>query len=163
MYRTHNCGQLRIENVGSSVVLSGWVQGSNDLGHMMYTNLRDRYGITQLIFSKEKTTQDLFGQARTLGREYVVKVTGKVIERHSKNLKIPTGEIEIEVTELEILNESKTPPFTIDNETDGGEDLRMKYRYLDLRRNPVKNNMIFRSKLSLETRKYMDSQNFVEV
>ena len=163
MYRTHNCGQLRIENVGSSVVLSGWVQGSNDLGHMMYTNLRDRYGITQLIFSKEKTTQDLFGQARTLGREYVVKVTGKVIERHSKNLKIPTGEIEIQVTELEILNESKTPPFTIDNETDGGEDLRMKYRYLDLRRNPVKNNMIFRSKLSLETRKYMDSQNFVEV
>lgn len=163
MYRTHNCGQLRIENVGSNVVLSGWVQGSNDLGHMMYTNLRDRYGITQLIFSKEKTAQDLFDQARTLGREYVVRVTGKVIERHSKNLKIPTGEIEIEVTELEILNESKTPPFTIDNDTDGGEDLRMKYRYLDLRRKPVKDNMIFRSKLSLETRKYMDSQNFVEV
>ncbi len=163
MYRTHNCGQLRIENVGNDVVLSGWVQGSNDLGHMMYTNLRDRYGITQLIFSKEKTAQDLFDKARTLGREYVIKVTGKVIERHSKNLKIPTGEIEIEVTELEILNESKTPPFTIDNETDGGEDLRMKYRYLDLRRKPVQNNMIFRSKLSLETRKYMDSQNFVEV
>ncbi|MFK8006578.1 MAG: aspartate--tRNA ligase [Saprospiraceae bacterium] len=163
MYRTHNCGQLRIENVGSNVVLSGWVQGSNDLGHMMYTNLRDRYGITQLIFTKEKTAQELFDKARTLGREYVVRATGKVIERHSKNSKIPTGDIEIEVTELEILNESKTPPFTIDNETDGGEDLRMKYRYLDLRRKPVQNNIIFRSKLSLETRKYMDSQNFVEV
>ncbi len=163
MYRTHNCGQLRIENVGSNVVLSGWVQGSNDLGHMMYTNLRDRYGITQLIFSKEKTSQDLFDKARTLGREYVVRATGTVIERHSKNSKIPTGDIEIEVTELEILNESKTPPFTIDSETDGGEDLRMKYRYLDLRRKPVQNNIIFRSKLSLETRIYLNSQNFVEV
>lgn len=163
MYRTHNCGQLRIENVGSNVVLSGWVQGSNDLGHMMYTNLRDRYGITQLIFTKEKTTQDLFEKARTLGREYVVRATGKVIERHSKNARIPTGDIEIEVIELEILNESKTPPFTIDNDTDGGEDLRMKYRYLDLRRKPVQSNIIFRSKLSLETRKYMDSQDFVEV
>jgi len=161
--RTHNCGQLRIENVGSNVVLSGWVQGSNDLGHMMYTNLRDRYGITQLIFTKEKTTQDLFEKARTLGREYVVRATGKVIERHSKNARIPTGDIEIEVIELEILNESKTPPFTIDNDTDGGEDLRMKYRYLDLRRKPVQSNIIFRSKLSLETRKYMDSQDFVEV
>ena len=163
MYQTHNCGQLRIENVGSNVVLSGWVQGSNDLGHMMYTNLRDRYGITQLIFTKEKTTQDLFEKARTLGREYVVRATGKVIERHSKNARIPTGDIEIEVIELEILNESKTPPFTIDNDTDGGEDLRMKYRYLDLRRKPVQSNIIFRSKLSLETRKYMDSQDFVEV
>ena len=163
MYRTHNCGQLRIENVGSNVVLSGWVQGSNDLGHMMYTNIRDRYGITQLIFTKEKTTQDLFEKARTLGREYVVRATGKVIERHSKNARIPTGDIEIEVIELEILNESKTPPFTIDNDTDGGEDLRMKYRYLDLRRKPVQSNIIFRSKLSLETRKYMDSQDFVEV
>jgi len=163
MYRTHNCGELRMENVGEEVTLSGWVQGSNDLGHMMYTNLRDRYGITQLFFSKEKTAEDLFAKARTLGREFVVKANGKVIERHSKNPKIPTGNIEIEVTDLEILNASKTPPFTIENETDGGEDLRMKYRYLDLRRKPVQNNIVFRSKLAMETRKYMDSQNFVEV
>ena len=163
MYRTHNCGQLRMENVGEEVVLSGWVQGSNDLGHMMYTNLRDRYGITQLFFSKEKTSEDLFAKARTLGREFVIKAKGKVIERHSKNTKIPTGNIEIEVTDLEILNASKVPPFTIDNETDGGDDLRMKYRYLDIRRNPVKNNIIFRSKLAIETRKYLDGQNFVEV
>jgi len=163
MYRTHNCGALRMSDVGQEVTLSGWVQGSNDLGHMMYTNLRDRYGITQLIFSKEKTSQDLFDKARTLGREYVVKATGVVIERHSKNSKIPTGDIEIEVTNLEILNTSKTPPFTIENETDGGEDLRMTYRYLDLRRKPIQNNIIFRSKLSLETRIYMNTQNFVEV
>jgi len=163
MYRTHNCGQLRMENVGEEVTLSGWVQGSNDLGHMMYTNLRDRYGITQLFFSKEKTAEDLFAKARTLGREFVVKAKGKVIERHSKNPKIPTGNIEIEVTDLEILNASKVPPFTIDDATDGGEDLRMKYRYLDLRRKPVQNNIIFRSKLAIETRKYLDSQSFVEV
>ncbi len=163
MYRTHNCGQLRMENVGEEVVLSGWVQGSNDLGHMMYTNLRDRYGITQLFFSKEVTSDALFEKARTMGREFVVQAKGKVIERHSKNPKIPTGNIEIEVTDLEILNASKVPPFTIDDETDGGDDLRMKYRYLDIRRNPVKNNIIFRSKLAIETRKYLDSQNFVEV
>ena len=163
MYRTHNCGQLRIENVGEEVTLSGWIQGSNDLGHMMYTNLRDRYGITQLFFSKEATSDDLFEKARTLGREFVIRAKGKVTERHSKNNKIPTGDIEIVVTSLEILNAAKTPPFTIDDETDGGDDLRMKYRYLDLRRNPVRENIIFRSKLAIETRKYLDSQNFVEV
>ena len=163
MYRTHNCGQLRIENVGEEVVLSGWIQGSNDLGHMMYTNLRDRYGITQLFFSKEATADDLFEKARTLGREFVVRVKGKVTERHSKNNKIPTGDIEIVVSDLEILNAAKVPPFTIEDDTDGGDDLRMKYRYLDIRRNPVRENIIFRSKLAIETRKYLDSQNFVEV
>ena len=163
MYRTHNCGELRIENVGAEVVLSGWIQGSNDLGHMMYTNLRDRYGITQLFFSKEATAEDLFEKARTLGREFVVRAKGKVTERHSKNNKIPTGDIEIIVTELEILNAAKVPPFTIEDDTDGGDDLRMKYRYLDIRRNPVRENIIFRSKLAIETRKYLDSQNFVEV
>ena len=163
MYRTHNCGELRIENVGEEVVLSGWIQGSNDLGHMMYTNLRDRYGITQLFFSKEATSDELFEKARTLGREFVVRAKGKVIERHSKNKKIPTGDIEIVVTNLEILNAAKVPPFTIEDDTDGGDDLRMKYRYLDIRRNPVRENIIFRSKLAIETRKYLDSQNFVEV
>ena len=163
MYRTHNCGQLRIENVGEEVVLSGWIQGSNDLGHMMYTNLRDRYGITQLFFSKEATSDELFEKARTLGREFVVRAKGKVVERHSKNKKIPTGDVEIIVSDLEILNAAKIPPFTIEDDTDGGDDLRMKYRYLDIRRNPVRENIIFRSKLAIETRKYLDSQNFVEV
>ena len=163
MYRTHNCGQLRIENVGEEVVLSGWIQGSNDLGHMMYTNLRDRYGITQLFFSKEATSDELFEKARTLGREFVVRAKGKVVERHSKNKKIPTGDVEIIVSDLEILNAAKVPPFTIEDDTDGGDDLRMKYRYLDIRRNPVRENIIFRSKLAIETRKYLDSQNFVEV
>lgn len=163
MYRTHNCGQLRMENVGEEVVLSGWVQGSNDLGHMMYTNLRDRYGITQLLFITGKTSDDLFAKARTLGREFVVRAKGTVIERHSKNKKIPTGDIEIQVTDLEILNASKVPPFTIENETDGGDDLRMKYRYLDLRRKPVQDSIIFRSKVAIETRAYLSKQDFVEV
>jgi aspartyl-tRNA synthetase len=163
MYRTHNCGQLRIENVGEEVVLSGWVQGSNDLGHMMYTNLRDRYGITQLLFITGTTSDELFAIARTLGREFVVRVKGTVIERHSKNAKISTGNIEIQVTSLEVLNASKTPPFTIENDTDGGEDLRMKYRYLDLRRKPVQDSIIFRSKVAVATRAYLSQQDFVEV
>jgi aspartyl-tRNA synthetase len=152
-----------MDNVGEVVTLSGWVQGSNDLGHMMYTNLRDRYGITQLFFSKEKTSEDLFAKARTLGREYVVKATGKVVERHSKNTKIPTGNIEIEVTELEILNAAKTPPFTVEEKTDGGDDLRMKYRYLDLRRPNVQEKIIFRSEVAIQTRKHLASEGFIEV
>jgi aspartyl-tRNA synthetase len=152
-----------MENVGEEVTLSGWVQGSNDLGHMMYTNLRDRYGITQLFFSKEKTSEDLFAKARTLGREFVVKAKGKVIERHSKNSKIPTGNIEIEVTSLEILNAAKTPPFTVEEKTDGGDDLRMKYRYLDLRRPNVQEKIIFRSEVAIQTRKHLASEGFIEV
>ncbi len=163
MYRTHHCGQLRIENVGETVTLSGWVQKSRDKGFMMWIDLRDRYGITQLIFSEEKTEADLFEKARELGREYVIQVTGKVIERASKNPNLPTGDIEIEVAELQVLNPAKLPPFTIEDDTDGGDDLRMKYRYLDLRRGPVQNNIIFRSKLALETRKYLSDQDFVEI
>ncbi len=163
MYRTHNCGELRQAHVGQEVTLSGWVQKARDKGFMMWIDLRDRYGITQLIFSEEKSSAELFEKARTLGREFVIKVTGKVIERTSKNDKIPTGDIEIEVTALEILNAAKLPPFTIDDDTDGGDDLRMKYRYLDLRRRPVQNNLIFRSNLALETRKYLGGNDFVEV
>ncbi len=163
MYRTHNCGELRMENVGEEVVLSGWVQKSRDLGYMMYTDLRDRYGITQLIFNEQVTEKELFESARTLGREYVVRVKGKVIERQSKNPNIPTGNIEIEVTDLDILNASKVPPFTIEDDTDGGDDLRMKYRYLDLRRKPVQENLFFRSQLAVETRSYLSKEGFIEV
>ena len=155
MYRTHNCGALRISDVGTSVTLSGWVQKSRDKGFMMWIDLRDRYGITQLIFTEESTSKELFEKARSLGREFVVRVEGKVIERASKNANIPTGEVEVEVTTLDILNASKVPPFTIEEETDGGEELRMKYRYLDLRRGNVQKNIIFRSELAIETRKYL--------
>ena len=163
MYRTHNCGELRIENVGQNVTLSGWVQKSRDQGFMMWVDLRDRYGVTQLIFSEEQTDKDLFAKARELGREFVIRVEGKVIERASKNDKMPTGDIEIEVTDLHILNRAEVPPFTIQDETDGGDELRMKYRYLDLRRNPVQQNIIFRSKVAIETRKYLADQGFIEV
>ncbi|MEZ4994868.1 MAG: aspartate--tRNA ligase [Saprospiraceae bacterium] len=163
MYRTHNCGELRAEHIGQTVTLSGWVQRSRDKGFMMFVDLRDRYGITQLLFSEEKTSKELFERARTLGREFVIQVTGTVIERVSKNKELPTGDVELEVKELTILNPAKVPPFTIENDTDGGDDLRMKYRYLDLRRTPLQNNLIFRSKLALETRKYLDGQSFVEV
>ncbi len=162
MYRSKNCGELRIEHVGHEVTLSGWVQKSRDLGGMTFLDLRDRYGITQLVFNMEDN-ETLCDQARKLGREFVIQATGKVRERSSKNKNRPTGDIEIEVSGLEILNKSKTPPFTIEDETDGGDDLRMKYRYLDIRRNPIQQNIIFRSKLALETRKYLDSQDFVEV
>ncbi len=162
MYRTNTCGELRLANVGQTVTLAGWVQRSRDLGGMTFIDLRDRYGITQLAFNME-TNAPLCEQARKLGREYVIQVTGKVIERSSKNTKIPTGEIEIEVAELTILNEAKVPPFTIEDQSDGGDDLRMKYRYLDIRRNPVKNNLIFRHKLGLEIRKYLSNQGFLEI
>jgi len=151
-----------MEHVGTTVTLAGWVQRSRDLGGMTFTDLRDRYGITQLAFNMEANA-DLCEQARKLGREFVIQVTGIVIERSSKNKNIPTGEIEINVTELKILNAAKLPPFTIEDETDGGDELRMQYRYLDLRRNPVQQKLILRNKVALETRKYLDSQNFMDV
>ncbi len=162
MLRTHTCGELTIENVGSKTTLSGWVQKSRDLGGMTFIDLRDRYGITQLVFNME-THKELCLQARKLGREFVIQVTGIVDERSNKNKKMPTGEIEITVEELNILNVSKTPPFTIEEESDGGDELRMKYRYLDLRRAPLRKNMELRHRMSIETRKYMDSQNFLEI
>jgi aspartyl-tRNA synthetase len=162
MYRSHTCGELRMEHVGTTVTLAGWVQRSRDLGGMTFTDLRDRYGITQLAFNME-VNADLCEQARKLGREFVIQATGVVIERSSKNKNIPTGEIEINVTELKILNAAKLPPFTIEDETDGGDEIRMQYRYLDLRRNPVQQKLILRNKVALETRKYLDSQNFMDV
>ena len=162
MYRSNTCGELRMGLVGTTVTLAGWVQRSRDLGGMTFTDLRDRYGITQLAFNME-VNADLCEQARKLGREFVIQVTGIVIERSSKNKNIPTGEIEINVTELKILNAAKLPPFTIEDETDGGDELRMQYRYLDLRRNPVQQKLILRNKVALETRKYLDSQNFMDV
>ena len=162
MLRSHTCGELNLNHLDKEVILSGWVQKSRDLGGMTFVDLRDRYGITQLVFNIE-TDEALCLEARKLGREYVIQVKGKVIERSSKNKNIPTGEIEIEILDLNILNAAKTPPFTIENETDGGDDLRMKYRYLDLRRNPIRENMILRSKVAIETRKYLADQNFIEV
>lgn len=163
MYRTHTNGELNINNVGENVTLSGWVQTIRDKGFMMWIDLRDRYGITQLVVDEDRASEELFAEARKLGREYVVRVKGEVIERVSKNPNIPTGEIEILIKEIEILNEAKLPPFTIENETDGGEELRMQYRYLDIRRNPVKNKLIFRSKVAQEVRRYLANDGFIEV
>ena len=162
MYRTHTCGELRLENCNEKVTVSGWVQKSRDLGGMTFIDLRDRYGITQLAFNMD-TNSELCESARKLGREFVIQVTGTVIERSSKNKNLPTGEIEIVVENLHILNAAKTPPFTIEDETDGGDELRMQYRYLDLRRNPVQQKLFLRNKVALETRKYLDSQNFMDV
>ena len=162
MLRTHTCGQLRIADVGKKVSLSGWVQRSRDFGGMTFMDLRDRYGITQLVFNME-TNAVLCQQARELGREFVIKANGEVSERSNKNPKLPTGDIEIIVESFEILNQSKLPPFTIEDNTDGGEELRMKYRYLDLRRNPVRLNMELRHRMAFETRKYLDEQSFIEI
>jgi len=162
MYRTHNCGELRLQDQGQKVVLSGWVQKSRDLGGMTFIDLRDRYGITQLVYNMD-THSSLCEFARKLGREFVIQAEGKVTERSNKNKNIPTGDIEIEVARLAVLNEARTPPFTIENDTDGGEELRMKYRYLDIRRTPVKNNLILRHKVAKETRDYLDSAGFIEV
>ena len=162
MYRTHTCGELNMEFTGKSVILCGWVQKSRDLGGMTFVDLRDRYGLTQLVFNME-TNSGLCEKARKLGREFVIQAKGKVRERSNKNLKISTGDIEIDVVELNILNKSEIPPFTIEEDTDGGEELRMKYRYLDLRRTSVKNNIILRHRFAQEVRKYMDSIGFVEV
>ena len=162
MYRTNTCGELNLANVGQEVTLAGWVQRSRDLGGMTFIDLRDRYGITQLAFNME-TNAALCEQARKLGREYVVQVTGKVIERSSKNMKIPTGEIEIEVSQLCVLNAAQTPPFTIEDQSDGGDDLRMRYRYLDIRRNPVRNNLIMRHRMAMLVRNYLSDRDFLEI
>ncbi|SIR36100.1 aspartate--tRNA ligase [Pontibacter lucknowensis] len=163
MLRTHTCGELRIDNVGEEVVLTGWVQRLRDKGGMLWIDLRDRYGITQLTFEDGVTPAHLFEEARSLGREYVIKVIGKVIERYSKNDKIPTGDIEIHASKIEVLNAAKLPPFMIEDETDGGDDLRMKYRYLDLRRTPVRRNLELRHQMMRAVRAYLDEHYFIEV
>jgi aspartyl-tRNA synthetase len=163
MYRSHNCGELNASHINTEVTLAGWVQKSRDKGFMNWVDLRDRYGITQLIFDEGRSEKSVFELAKTLGREFVIQVKGTVIEREAKNKNMTTGEIEILVTELTILNASLTPPFTIEDETDGGEDIRMKYRYLDIRRNPVKNSLMFRHKVAMEVRKYLSDLEFCEV
>lgn len=162
MLRTTTCGALTIENLGENVILCGWVQKSRDLGGMTFIDIRDRYGITQLVFNMDDN-RELCEAARSLGREFVIKASGLVVERSNKNLKMPTGEVEIKITALEILNAAKLPPFMIDDETDGGDDLRMKYRYLDLRRNPIRNNMVLRHKMAQAVRRYLDNLDFIEV
>ena len=163
MYRSHNCGELRINDLNKEVKLSGWVQKVRDKGFIMWVDLRDRYGVTQLIFDQERTPSDVIDLAKTLGREFVINITGSVIERNSKNDIMSTGDIEVLVSELKILNSSITPPFTIEDESDGGEELRMKYRYLDIRREPVKNNLILRHKITQQVRTYLSDNSFVEV
>ena len=163
MYRTHNCGELRLKNLNQDVTLSGWVQKSRNKGFMLWIDLRDRFGVSQLIFDEQRSSKDLFEKAKKLGREFVIQVKGSVIERTSKNPNIATGDIEILVSELTVLNESLTPPFTIEDKTDGGEELRMKYRYLDIRRNSVKEKLIFRHKVSSEIRNYLTALDFIDV
>lgn len=163
MYRTHTCGELRLADAGKEVVLSGWVQRVRDKGTLLWIDIRDRYGLTQLFLQEGVSSAEVMEKARTLGREFVIQAKGKVIERESKNPNIPTGEIEIQLTELNILNASKTPPFTIEDKSDGGDDLRMKFRYLDLRRNPLKNNLILRHNVAIETRSYLSEQGFIEI
>ncbi|HNV95747.1 MAG TPA: aspartate--tRNA ligase [Bacteroidales bacterium] len=163
MLRTHTCGELRISDVNKEVKLSGWIQRIRDKGAMIWIDLRDRYGITQLVFYREECPKDLLDVVYTLGREFVIQVIGKVVERESKNSKIPTGDIEIKVSSLNILNKSLVPPFTIEDETDGGDELRMKYRYLDLRRNTVKEKIELRHRLAQATREYLDKHNFLEI
>jgi len=162
MYRTHTCGELRISDKGKSVTLSGWIQRSRNLGGMTFIDLRDRYGLTQLVFNMDADAV-LCNEARRLGREFVIEAEGKVAERSNKNPKMPTGDIEIQVSKFRVLNAAETPPFTIEDESDGGDELRMKYRYLDLRRNPLKNNLLLRHRMAFETRSYFNSQHFIEV
>jgi aspartyl-tRNA synthetase len=163
MYRSHHCGELTAAHINTEVTLAGWVQKSRDKGFMNWVDLRDRYGMTQLVFDESRTEKSVFELAKTLGREFVIQVKGTVIEREAKNKNMATGDIEILVTELNILNAALTPPFTIEDETDGGEDIRMKYRYLDIRRNPVKNSLLFRHKVAMEVRKYLSDLDFCEV
>jgi aspartyl-tRNA synthetase len=163
MYRSHNNGELNATAISKEVTLAGWVQKSRDKGFMIWVDLRDRYGITQLIFDEQRTDKAVFDKAKSLGREFVIQVKGIVIDRESKNPNMPTGDIEILVSELIILNEALLPPFTIEDDTDGGEDIRMKYRYLDIRRNPVKNSLLFRHKVSMEVRKYLSDLDFCEI
>ncbi|GAA4149209.1 aspartate--tRNA ligase [Chryseobacterium ginsenosidimutans] len=163
MFRSHTNGELSLQHLNEEVTLSGWVQTIRDKGFMIWIDLRDRYGITQLVFDQDRSSAELMENAKKLGREFVIQVTGKVIERVSKNPNIPTGEIEILVEKLEILNESQLPPFTIEDETDGGEELRMKYRYLDIRRAPVRDKLIFRHKMAQKVRNYLSDEGFIEV
>ena len=163
MYRSHTCGELNAQQIGNKVTLSGWVQKVRNKGFMIWVDLRDRYGLTQLIFDEERSSQELMDKAASLAREFVIQIEGTVIERESKNPNIPTGEIEVLVEDFNILNSSKTPPFTIEDETDGGEDLRMKYRYLDIRRNPVKNKLMFRHQVGMKVRNYLSNQGFIEI
>ncbi len=163
MLRTHNCGELRLSDIGKTVILCGWVQRSRDKGSLLWVDLRDRYGISQIFLEEDTAKAETLKIARSLGREFVVKVTGTVIERVSKNPKIPTGDIEIKADQIEVLNSAKIPPFLIEDETDGGDDLRMKYRYLDLRRNPVRQNLELRHRMSKAVRDYMDGEGFLEV
>ena len=163
MYRTHNCNNLKRENLNESVTLSGWVQKTRNKGFIIWIDLRDRYGITQLVFDEERTPEEVFNKAKALNREFVIQVKGIVLERESKNSNINTGDVEVLVDELTILNKSNTPPFTIEDNTDGGEELRMQYRYLDIRRTPVKEKLIFRSKVSMAVRNYMTKEGFIEV
>nr|WP_321234539.1 aspartate--tRNA ligase [uncultured Psychroserpens sp.] len=163
MYRSHNCGELRASHINTEVTLAGWVQKSRDKGFIVWVDLRDRYGMTQLVFDEERTSKNMMKQAQDLGREFVIQVKGNVIERASKNPNMPTGDIEILVSELTVLNEAQLPPFTIEDETDGGEELRMKYRYLDIRRNPVKDSLIFRHKVTQEVRNYLSKEGFIEI
>ena len=163
MHRTHTCGELRMENANQEVILSGWVQRIRDKGGLIWIDLRDRYGITQLLLEEGRSDAGVINMARTLGREFVIKARGTIIERVSKNPNIPTGEVELDLNSIEILNSSKTPPFTIEDNTDGGDEIRMKYRYLDLRRQPLRRNLELRNRLSIETRKYLDSEKFFEI
>lgn len=163
MYRSHNCGELNASHINQEVTLAGWVQKTRNKGFLIWADLRDRYGVTQLIFDEARTQKDVFELAETLGREFVIQVKGTVIERESKNPNMATGDIEILVKELTILNAAQVPPFIIEDETDGGEDIRMKYRYLDIRRNPVKNSLLFRHKVAMEVRNYLSAQGFIEV
>ena len=163
MYRTHNCNNLKRENLNESVTLSGWVQKTRNKGFIIWIDLRDRYGITQLVFDEERTPEEVFNKAKALNREFVIQVKGIVLERESKNSNINTGDVEVLVDELTILNKSNTPPFTIEDNTDGGEELRMQYRYLDIRRTPIKEKLIFRSKVSMAVRNYMTKEGFIEV
>lgn len=163
MYRSHNCGTLNASHINTTVTLSGWVQKARNKGFIVWVDLRDRYGITQLVFDEERSSKKLIEQAQNLGREFVIQVKGTVIERASKNPKMATGEIEILVAELTLLNKALLPPFTIEDKTDGGEDIRMKYRYLDLRRNPVKDNLIFRHRVTQEVRNFLSQEGFIEV
>ncbi|HPE43244.1 MAG TPA: aspartate--tRNA ligase, partial [Bacteroidales bacterium] len=163
MFRTHTCGELRLSDVNKEVTLSGWVQRVRDKGSLLWIDMRDRYGITQVFLEEGVSAPELLKTARELGREFVIRIEGIVVERESKNPNLPTGEVEVRPSKIELLNASKTPPFTIEEKSDGGDELRMKYRYLDLRRNPLKNNLILRHKLALETRAYLDRQGFLEI
>ena len=163
MLRTHTCGELRISDVNKEVTLSGWVQRIRDKGGMIWIDLRDRYGITQLMVEEGKTASEIIAKVRELGREFVIQASGTVSERFAKNDKIPTGDIELKLSSLEVLNPAKLPPFLIEDETDGGDELRMKYRYLDLRRSPVRKNLELRHKVAQQTLIFMDAQSFIEL